>query len=1069
MARVHWNRVIRQVDRLCVEGTSTGWSDSQLLSRFAGARDEAELAFEVIVQRHGPMVLEVCRRLLKGDHHAAEDAFQATFLVLARRASMVALRPTGSLGPWLHEVACRTAGKARVTTFRREMREQRAADLRATTFEDGDKAGDDDEYRVLHEEIARLPEKYRSAVVVCYFEGLTHDEAARLLRWPVGTVRGYLARARDLLRARLIRRGVAPAVAAMILGSRAIACAAVVAPELICGVSHAVSRGSEKAAVTALAATILRALLITRIQRVALVFCAMAIVGTTGLAVSNLRFSGVTRQGRNSRVGGREEGRASLPDGAIKRLGELRFNHGGEIKGVGFALGGKALLSAGGNGIIRVWDVKSGEERYAIAKGGLQFYCSALSSDGTSLVTFGGDGIFRLWELETGRELRHWEPLEAKAFFDCMALSPDGKTIATAGLNDKAASLWAVGHPGKPRRLEGDERSIWDVAFSPDGRILATAALEGIPQGFATNVTARPDEDRERGSVRLWDVDKGVEIRRFPVNGYHPRCVAFSCDGATLAVGFSDATIRLYHSTTGTERARLKVQGPLQGCLAFSPDGGILASGAHPYTAEGGVAASIHLWDVARAREIRQFAAHDMYVSELSFSPDGRMLASGGGDNAIRLWEASTGREIGPSVSNRSGVTCLVVSPADGTVITGGYDKTIRQWDPATGHQLRQIDELNGPVHDLAISSDGRLLLSGGLDGTVRLRDRSTGKTSELLGDAPRHGRRAGGLAFTSDGETMTAAGRVLDVKTGREIAFLQSEKGGNFVPWASGSVFFTPDGMSIISWSNRDICLWETTAGKIVRRIIAPQAIFSMAVEPDGRFIAAGLREDHSIRLWHLASGREVAKLDGPADVSPTIAFSADGRLLATGCGDYTKSTDRSVRLWELASGCEVRRFEGHRSGVTRVAFLLDGRSLVSSSADGTVVIWDVTGLGRDRLPAAKAVPAADLEALWIKLAGEDAPKAHRAIWAMTAAADRAVPFLSERLKPIRGDDPNKDTSLGPIASGETLRRLRAIAVLEKAGTAEAQRVLERMESGIEGARETRDAKSSLRRMARE
>jgi hypothetical protein len=89
MAQVHWKNVLQQVDRLYVEGTSTGCSDSQLLSRFAGARDESALAFEALVERHGPMVLKVCRRLLKGDHHAAEDAFQATFLVLARRAGTV--------------------------------------------------------------------------------------------------------------------------------------------------------------------------------------------------------------------------------------------------------------------------------------------------------------------------------------------------------------------------------------------------------------------------------------------------------------------------------------------------------------------------------------------------------------------------------------------------------------------------------------------------------------------------------------------------------------------------------------------------------------------------------------------------------------------------------------------------------------------------------------------------------------------------------------------------------------------------------------------------------------------
>ncbi len=129
MVRGAWKTVIRDVDRLYAEGTLTGGNDGQLLARFAQAREESNLAFETIVRRHGPMVLEACRRVLGGDHHAAEDAFQATFLVLARRAGSIAPHPSGSLGPWLHQVACRTARKARLASSRRGAREHRAAVL----------------------------------------------------------------------------------------------------------------------------------------------------------------------------------------------------------------------------------------------------------------------------------------------------------------------------------------------------------------------------------------------------------------------------------------------------------------------------------------------------------------------------------------------------------------------------------------------------------------------------------------------------------------------------------------------------------------------------------------------------------------------------------------------------------------------------------------------------------------------------------------------------------------------------------------------------------------------------
>ncbi len=158
MVRGLWKTVIRDVDHLYTEGTVAGWSDDQLLSRFITARDESNLAFETIVRRHGPMVLEVCRRLL-GNHDDAQDAFQATFLVLARRAGSIAPHPSGSLGPWLHQVACRTAHKARVARRRRQARERRAADRAATIGQvEHPTSFDHDEYRVLHEEVARLPE-----------------------------------------------------------------------------------------------------------------------------------------------------------------------------------------------------------------------------------------------------------------------------------------------------------------------------------------------------------------------------------------------------------------------------------------------------------------------------------------------------------------------------------------------------------------------------------------------------------------------------------------------------------------------------------------------------------------------------------------------------------------------------------------------------------------------------------------------------------------------------------------------------------------------------------------------
>ncbi|APW60952.1 RNA polymerase sigma factor [Paludisphaera borealis] len=199
------------IERLFHEGTVSGLSEVQLLERFAARRDEA--AFEALVERHGPMVLGVCRRFLR-DPNDVDDAFQAVFLVLVRRAGDI--RRKDLLGNWLYGVACRVAVRARSMAVRRPATtisetdgDQIAVDLRRPTSREADESRS-----WLHEEVERLPRRYRQPVVACYFEGRTHEEAATLLGCPLGTVKGRLSRARDLLRKRLERRGLAvPAVA----------------------------------------------------------------------------------------------------------------------------------------------------------------------------------------------------------------------------------------------------------------------------------------------------------------------------------------------------------------------------------------------------------------------------------------------------------------------------------------------------------------------------------------------------------------------------------------------------------------------------------------------------------------------------------------------------------------------------------------------------------------------------------------------------------------------------------------------------------------------------------------
>ncbi len=216
MVRREQGTALRQVQMLFQVGTIGSLSDRQLLEQFQShAADAAEAAFAGLVERHGPMVIRACRSVLQ-DEHAVQDAFQATFLVLVRRARSLWVRD--SLGPWLFQVAVRVSASARASEIRRRRLELKKASQTEIPVLDRDF---DDLRPLVHQELARLPEQFRAAVVLCCMEGLTQQQAARQLGWPLGTLQSRLARGREQLRAKLMRRGIAPsgALLAAILSS----------------------------------------------------------------------------------------------------------------------------------------------------------------------------------------------------------------------------------------------------------------------------------------------------------------------------------------------------------------------------------------------------------------------------------------------------------------------------------------------------------------------------------------------------------------------------------------------------------------------------------------------------------------------------------------------------------------------------------------------------------------------------------------------------------------------------------------------------------------------------------
>jgi HlyD family secretion protein len=274
--------VLKDVEILFHVGTVAGLSDLQLMERFVSRSDDgAEAAFAALVKRHGPMVLRVCRGELQ-DLHAAEDAFQATFLILARKARSI--RKAGSLASWLYGVARRVARRARADRARRAACQRRGTLMAESPVF----MGYDPPELVpeIQEEVDRLPEKYRAPIILCYLEGLTHEEAASQLRVPVGTVKIRLSRGRERLRGRLIRRGLAPALIASALSASTRG--AIPIPLLDITVKAAMQVAAVQAAgvsvaVTALVEGVLKAMFLAKLRTIAALIAASMTLALTSL------------------------------------------------------------------------------------------------------------------------------------------------------------------------------------------------------------------------------------------------------------------------------------------------------------------------------------------------------------------------------------------------------------------------------------------------------------------------------------------------------------------------------------------------------------------------------------------------------------------------------------------------------------------------------------------------------------------------------------------------------------------------------------------------------------------
>lgn len=1099
--------------------SGSGATDRQLLERFARAHDQD--AFTMLMRRYAELVMGVCRRVLRREQDA-EDVFQAVFLVLARRAGSV--RWNESIGGWIYEVSCRLALKARAGALRRDTRTiqglHRMKDAPSKTEMPTELCS------AVDEELSQLPEKLRTPLSLVYLGGQAREQVALQLGYSERTLKRRLAEAKRLLRRRLEKRGLTLSAALLAVGLSSQAGGANIPARLLqATVRGAAAFGAGQGVqgisprVVEFASRMLKGMAVVKMRISILVTvmlgAALAGAGTWARQVLRANDDGfnpllhATRANSNPTSAVSHAGKTKrldrfgdpLPLGALARLGTVRFRHEGGARSVAYSPDGRIVAASSRGGQIFLWDAKSGKEiRRLSAYSERDFFNVDIhidfSPDGKLLATRGNDGALRLWDTRTWRQthtLQVVPPIDAMGgLAPDIRFLPDGRMVAVPvnpGHGPQSHFVSFVNASSGKEAFRLPATDAFAIAFSPDGTRVALGGSQ--PSLEVWNVRAR----------KMLYAFKGHEGNTIS------QAVAFSPDGKILASG-EHGFVVLLEAASGCEIGRLKAPMSDVNSLNFTPDGKTLVS-----TSED---AHLHIWDVIGMKERFHARTHTVCRSA-ALSPDGKTIAAGTAFAALQFWDVASGRELFSALEgDYSRVNCVAFSPDGSRVATGCEGRETGLWDVVTGRLLRK---LKTGTSGLAFSPNGRRLATAWrYDPGIRIWDTDSGTLALTL---QKDSIKFENVAYSLDGRTISAytewnprandqpTFQTWDPQNGQWIAGSNVPVGPKDAHWG----FALASGGQTAALGIKDsILIWDVQLRKERHRI--PVAPACMAFLPDGKTILAPNRSGDMLRFLDVESGRWCRTVPSKGEFSYFMRVSPDGSLIATGDtfgSSQTYDQLQSIRICELASGKEVLRFEGDGSVVAALAFSPDGKTLASGLYNGTAVLWSVVP---------DPISESNVEKLWSSLASEDAAEAYRAQWRLVELAKDAVPLLQSRLRPVPIADEKEIGSLiadlGSPKSGirqaasrklidrldqaeplllkaldnnpspdvrarikacleaprepgaEELRTIRAISVLERVGSPEARAILRTLVTGAPEARETRIARAALDRLSK-
>jgi WD40 repeat protein/DNA-binding SARP family transcriptional activator len=541
--------------------------------------------------------------------------------------------------------------------------------------------------------------------------------------------------------------------------------------------------------------------------------------------------------------------------------------HAGAVNAVAFSRDEHLIATASDDSTAKLWDASTGSERVTLSADGQKVNRVAFSPDGGHLATLSGDGTVKIWDTVTGASVLSFSTIDDIRPEDHaidIAYRPGEDGLATVSLwgtilewdlsgNPAPLQMLARGHgPDQPQRPRG-------VAFSPDGEHIAGAG---------------------NTAATVWSASTGREI--FTVVGHSNQiyAVAFSQDRSRFATGSLDRTARVWDAATGRELLTLVGHQGAVNRVAFSPGGSRLVTASADKTAR--------VWNLGPAREVLTLPTIQS-PGRVSYSADGSRLVDGRADGTAWVWDAASGDQLLTLRRHTDRVIGTAFSRDGRHLATSSFDGTARLWDAASGEQLRVLSGHTGRVWGVTFSPDGSRLASAGQDGTTRIWHVATGQEQMRLPSGP-----AASVAYSPDGSRLAVGSllqglvRIYNPSTGELLLSLSGHKDN---VW---SVVFSRDGGRLLSVSADGARVWETLSGHPLLVLRGPAgADVGAAFSPDGRLIGT-VGRDGVAKLWHATTGQELLTLAGPGPEEglSSIAFSPDGRNLATG-------GDKAVRMY--------------------------------------------------------------------------------------------------------------------------------------------------------------------------